>query len=151
MTLFAAVVTQTAGAHQILESAIPAAGSTVGGPVEVVRLTFAEPLPATAEVSVLTIEEASVKMYGADYAAGVLQAEFEALVEPGAYLVDYSVVYPDGATDESRYLFTFDPDAVPTGLERGPKLETAWWLAGVVAVGLSWSWWWRRRLGHRAS
>lgn len=135
----------TAGAHQIVESAVPAAGSTVGGVVDVARLTFTEPWPTEATAELLTISEEPIESQVLLVEDGVLWFEFEPLTSAGPYIVDYAVVYADGTDDASRYVFTYDPAAESTGLVAPSSVPWPMLAVAVAAAGAVGMIVWRRR------
>ncbi len=103
---------QAASAHTTLEGATPTAGAVVGGRVDVLGIQFY--LAVTEPIITLTSPSGEVVEGSVEAVAPTrVEYRFSPLVETGEYIVEWSVVTPDGHRTAAAYAFSYDPSAPP--------------------------------------
>ena len=95
----------------------PGPGSTVGGEIDEVAITFGEimsPDDMFIAVSDPAGDEVALRSdVTLDDNEQVARVRIEPLTEPGEYRVDYRISGIDGVTSPGAYVFTFEPSADP--------------------------------------
>jgi methionine-rich copper-binding protein CopC len=101
-----------AGAHSSLGEASPGPGDIVGGTVDSLELVFLQGV-SDASISLRTPDGVLTETTVSQPSELEVRAEFDALEEPGQYIVDWGLTSADGDSTAASYAFSYDPDAPP--------------------------------------
>ena len=144
--LLAAVTTASVSAHADLIASEPAAGSTVPGSPNTIRLSFSQPLQGTSTIQLFTGQFQPVTGLTTSVAGSELQALVGQRLEPATYTVQWSAATDDGHTTEGSFQFAVAATSSNPLGRLTPLLAVFVALLGVGVTGLAWMSQRRRRL-----
>lgn len=145
-----------ASAHTTIRATAPIPGATVGGDLDRLEIRFHVPVVEpviTVNSPTHEIVPGTVEMVD----SLTLRYSVDEFAEAGEYIVEWSVVTPDGHRDAAAYAFRYDPVAAPVDFDAwdsdassGPWNPTllALIVLATVCGGAALV---RRRMGHRRS
>ena len=110
--LTAVLIATPAAAHSSLGEASPGPGDLVGGTLDSLELVFLDGVSEPA-VTLRAPDGTDIDTTVSQPSGLEVRAEFDALQEPGQYIVDWSLVSADGDDTSAAYSFSFDPNAPP--------------------------------------
>lgn len=151
--LFACLVVAVVGlsisplmAHSEVFERAPASGQVLGGTVDHIDISFWAPV-ASGEILLAGPDDRPISVGETTLLSNgrVVTTDFEALVEPGRYVVTHTELADDGDIQTASFAFTFDPesDARLTSLvarDDGPNWVLLGGVTGVILLLAGFFW-----------